>query len=232
MVFLLGISMPTVGGIKDTIVESPFYLRARIHDSQTASVQFEIARENNQRTCQMYKFTIRRNREYPYSMPEQNLTFWSNSLELKHLAAGEYRICAIICSEYLKQAHSYLKKNNSLPISTCIDIHVYRSHFLVLTLYFLVVLILTFSQIIFTLRKRKFQARIKTALVEIEDILHKWRTDETLLTSDEQRQSYCILQNLVTLPASPVEHSITSPFHPPIVFHLDMSSEQSILEIP
>jgi hypothetical protein len=180
----------------------------------------------------MYKFTIRRNREYPYSMPEQNLTFWSNSLELKHLAAGEYRICAIICSEYLKHAHSYLKKNHSIPISTCIDIHVYRSHFLVLTLYLLVVLILTFSQIIFTLRKRKFQARIKTALIEIEDILHKWRTDETLLTSDEHIQSYCILQNLVTLPASPVKHSITSPFHPPIVFHLDMSSEQSISEIP
>jgi hypothetical protein len=114
-------------------------------------------------------------------------------------------------------------------------IHLYRSHFLDLTLYLLVVLILTISQIIFTLRKRKFQARIKTALIEIEDILHKWRTAEKLLTSDDHTQSYCILQSLVALPASPVEHSITTPFHfsieehqpsHPIVFYLDMSNEQ------
>ena len=74
-IYLAGICFPTVQATKEILVESPFYLRARIHDLQTATVLFEIARENDQRTRQMYKFTIRRNREYPYSMPEQNLTF-------------------------------------------------------------------------------------------------------------------------------------------------------------
>jgi hypothetical protein len=245
IICLIGISIQTVGAIKEILVENPFYLRARIHDSQTASVQFEIAHENDQRTCQMYKFTIRRNHESSYSMPEQNLTFWRNSLELKHLAVGDYRICAIICSEYLKQPHSYYqmfqKKHRSTPISACVNIHTYRSHFLILTLYILVFLILTFSQIIFTLRKRKIQARIKTALIEVESTLQKWCTAQTSSESGDHTQTYRILQSLVTLPASPVEYSITSPFHSsieehrpshPIIFHLDVLNEQSISEIP
>jgi hypothetical protein len=220
IICLLSISIQMIGASKEIIVENPFYLRARIYDSQTASVQFEIAEENNQRTCEMYKFTIRRNREYPYSMPEQKLTFWSNSLELKHLPVGDYRICAIICSEYLKQPPTYdemfSKKNRSIPISACVNIHAYRSHFLILTLYFLVILILAFSQIIFSLRKRKIQARIKTALIEVENTLQKWRASQT---SGDHAQSYTILQSLLTLPASPIEYSTTLPFHPPIEEH-------------
>jgi hypothetical protein len=212
-IYLFGI----VDSIKEIIIENPFYLRARIHDSQTASVLFEIAQENDQRLCRMYKFTIRRNHDYPYSMPEQNLTFWRNSLELKHLAVGDYKICAIICSEYLKQYDEMF--NHSIPISTCVDIHVYRSHFLILTLYFLVFLILAFSQIIFTLRKRKFRARIQTALIDVENALQKWYTTQT----NDHPQSYSILQSLVTLPATP-------PIDPSIIFHLP--TEQSISEIP
>ena len=73
IICLLAISIRMIGAIKETIIESPFYLRARIQDSQTASVQFRIARGSDQRTCQRYKFTICRNHEYPYSMPEQNI---------------------------------------------------------------------------------------------------------------------------------------------------------------
>ena len=204
-----------VDGIKEIIVESPFYLRARIYDSQTASVLFEIAEENDQRICQMYKFTIRRNDDYPYSMPEQNLTFWRNSLELKYLPVGDYKICAIICSEYLQQSYDQ-SFNQSMPISTCVNIHAYRSHFLILTLYFLVFLILAFSQIIFTLRKRKIRAHIQTALIDVENTLQKWHTTQT----NDHPQSYSILQSLVTLPASPIDHSV--------VFHLN---EESISEI-
>jgi hypothetical protein len=151
-----------IDGFKEIIVENPFYLRARIYDSQTANVLFEIAQENEQRICRMYKFTIHRNDDHSYSMPEQNLTFWRNSLELKYLTIGDYKICAIICSEYDENF------NHSIPISTCINIRTYRSHFLILTLYFLVFLILAFSQINFTLRKRKVRARIQTALIDAE----------------------------------------------------------------
>ncbi|UJR08869.1 hypothetical protein I4U23_013124 [Adineta vaga] len=228
--------------VKEIIVEKPFYLRARVHDSQTASVLFEIARENDQRACHNYKFTIRRNREPLYSMPEQNLTFWRNSLELKHLDAGEYRICAFICSEHLPQTNmrlSHQQKNRSLPISACVNIHAYRSHFLILTLYILVFIFLTFSQIVFTLRKREFRARIKSALVEVESTLQKWRNIQTPSASVDHAQSYSILQSLVTLPASPIDHSKTSSslqpttqydhrLSHPIIFHI----ENSTLEIP
>jgi len=223
-----------IGAVKEIIVENPFYLRARVHDSQTATVLFEIARQNNHRACRMYKFTIRRNQEYPYSMPEQNLTYWRNSLELKHLPVGDYRICAIICSEHLKQNHS------KSSISACVNIHAYRSHFLVLTLYILVVIILTFSQITFTLRKRRIQARIQAALIEVEGTLQKWRTAQASSSSSSSinyTHSYNILQSLVTIPASPTEHLATSPLHPttdehrpsyPIIFHLG----NSVSEIP
>ncbi|CAF4464740.1 unnamed protein product, partial [Rotaria sp. Silwood2] len=56
IVCLLSIPIQILGNIKETIVENPFYLRARMHDSQTANVQFEIALNINQRSCQMYKF--------------------------------------------------------------------------------------------------------------------------------------------------------------------------------
>jgi hypothetical protein len=244
LICLFGISIEIIEASTEIIVETPFHIRARIHDAQTATVQFEIGRQNDQRTCQMYKFTIRRNSEHPYPMPEQNLTFWRNSLELKHLPVGDYRICAIICSEHLKQSNrSYYemfnKTNHSIPISACVNIHANRSHFLILTLYILVFLILAFSQTIFTLRKRKIKARIKTALIEVENTLQKWRTAQT--TSDDHTHSYSILQSLLNLPASPIEHSTTSPCHPPIeehrpshpiIFHLDIPNEQSISEIP
>ncbi|CAF1197493.1 unnamed protein product [Adineta ricciae] len=229
------------GAIKEIIVQEPFYLRARIQDSRTASVLFEIARENDQRTCKMYQYTVRRNREYPHSMPEQNLTFWRNSLELKHLDAGDYRVCAIICSEHLRQNNTLLLqqyKNRSLPISACINFRAYRSHFLILTLYILVFIILAFSQIIFSLRKRKFKARIKSALVEVENALQKWRNAQTPSTSVDHNQSYTILQSLVTLPASPIDHSkappvtLTTSDEPrpshPIIFHI----ENANLDIP
>jgi hypothetical protein len=237
LVCLLASSIQMVEAYKDIIVEHPFYLHARIYDSQSAHVKFEIDRENNQRTCQMYKFTIRRNREHPYSMPEQNLTYWTNSLELKHLAVGNYRICAIICSEHIKKSHTYYifnKKNYSTPITNCIKIRSSGSHFLILTLYILVVIILVFSQIVFTLRRRKVKARIKAALIEVENTIQKWRSSQASSISNENRQSCTILQNLITLPASPLEHSVTtSSFHPmvdehrlsqPVIFHLENSN--------
>lgn len=217
-----------VQGVTDIIVERPFYLRARIRDSHTASVKFEIAEADEQRTCQRYKFTIRRNRERPYSMPEQNLTFWRNSLELKHLAAGKYRICAILCSEH-DQATISSGQNSTAPISACLTIRAYRSHFLVLTLYVLVVTFLAFSQMVFTLRKRKFQARIKTTLVEVEHALQKWRSSQV---TTQQPGSYNTLQSLVTLPASPIL-TVTDDQDPrrlssPIIFHLDTSDDHSM----
>jgi hypothetical protein len=175
-----------IDGIKEIIIENPFYLRARMYDSQTASVLFEIAQINEQRTCRMYKFTIRRNHEQIYFMPEQNLTYWRNSLELKHLAVGDYRICAIICSEYDENS-----KNHSIPISTCVNIRVYRSHFLILTLYFLVILILAVSHINFTLRKREIRARIQSALIDAENHFKRWSIDQTMIHS----QSYSIFPN-------------------------------------
>jgi hypothetical protein len=234
VVYLFVLSNQMVGAIPEIIVETPFYLRARMQDFQSASIQFEIDLSSGQRTCQMYKFTIRRNQEYPYSMPEQNLTFWRNSLELKHLAAGRYRICAIICSEQLREDNK--KNNRTTPITTCLIFDAFRPHFLILTLYFLVVTLLIFSQIIFSLRKRKFKARIKMALIEVENTLQKWRSAQTQSEITDHTQSYSILQSLVTLPASPTEHSMpplihttddkqpTSSSHP-IIFHLELPSE-------
>ncbi|CAF1032160.1 unnamed protein product [Adineta steineri] len=242
LIYLLILPIVMVGAIKEIVVEKPFYLRARVQDSQTASVLFEIEDTNNQRSCLMYKFTIRHNREYPYSMPEQNLAFWRNSLELKHLDAGDYRICAIICSEFLKKksnftSEKFISKNRSIPITACITIHAYRSHFLILTLYILVAIILVFSQFIFTLRKRKIKARIKSALAEVETTLHNWRNTQTSSPSIDHTQSYSILQSLVTLPASPIDYSKNSltpstteqrrPTHP-VIFHI----ENSVTEIP
>ncbi|CAF3196554.1 unnamed protein product [Rotaria socialis] len=176
MIILLSIPVRIVGSNKETIIESPFYLRARIHDSRTVNVQFEIAHDGDQRGCQMYKFTVRHKDKNPYSMPQQNLTFWRNSLELKQLTFGNYRICAIICSEYLKANNSYdkivKKKHLSKPITACVTIRVYRSHFLILTLYILVFIILVLSQIDFSLRKRKLlRAQIDQSFIDLKQIL-------------------------------------------------------------
>ena len=222
-----------VGSVKEIIVENPFYLRARMQDGHTASVLFEIGREKDQRTCQMYKFTIRHNREYPYAMPEQNLTFWRNSLELKHLAEGNYRICAVICSEHLS-SEFVNKRNRSTPISACVNIHAARSHFLVLTLYILVFFFLGFSQIIFSLQKRKARAGIKTALIDVENALQKWRSTQTTTASTDGPHSFSILQSLVSFPTVPLDQSILSLYHSageehhPITFHLDLHNEQPV----
>jgi hypothetical protein len=195
IIFVFIFPIQIIGASPEIIVEKPFYLRARILDFQTVNVLFEIAEENNQRTCQMYKFTIRRNQEKSYSMPEQNLTCWSNSLELKHLPSGDYRVCASICSERLRQRkYHYMKKNRTIPIIACVNFHAYRPHLLVLTLYFLVFILLTISHIIFSLRKRQFQARIRMALTEVENSLQKWRSTQT---STDHIGSYSILQSLV-----------------------------------
>ncbi|CAF1035891.1 unnamed protein product [Adineta steineri] len=231
MRFLLILSSVLIGECKDIIVQNPFYLRARIHDAHTASIQFEIAPDSNQRKCQMYKFTIRRNREYPYSMPEQNLTFWRNSLEMKHLDSGSYRVCAMICSEYIYQAKNhyqfYTKKNRTIPITTCIDFYAHSSHLLVLTLYILVAIFLIIAQIVFSLRKRQFQARIKMALIEIDNSLQKWRTAQPVTT--DQVQPYTTLQSLVTRPASFIEQSMPQSNDDDgtqsIIFQLELPSE-------
>ncbi len=239
IIFIFIFSTQIVGASKEIIVEYPFYLRARIHDSHTASVQFEIAEENNQRTCQMYKFTIRHNNEHPHSMPEQNLTFWRNSIELKHLAAGDYNVCAIICSEQLRSAkhhyEHYIKKNRTMPIIACVHFHAFRPHLLVLTLYVLVLIFLIISQIIYSLRKRQFKARIRMALIEIENSLQKWRSAQTSSTSTDHIQSYSILQSLINLPALPTEHlvSLQLPSNNdepnPVIFHLDNPTEETAL---
>ncbi|CAM4919435.1 unnamed protein product [Rotaria socialis] len=214
---LLSVPIGIFANNTETEVLSPFYLRARIHDSRTANLQFEIAQNNNQRECQTYEFTIRHNSKNSHSMPQQNLTFWRNSLELRQLTAGKYNVCVIICSEYLKSNNSYveiLKKNESLePITACVTIHVYRSHFLFLTLYILVFIILVFSQITFTLRKRKFQARIKHGLTEFEHILHKWHAAQEHMTSTVRRHSSSTFHDLLIQPASSIEHSIASLLH-------------------
>lgn len=223
--------------VKDVEVQHPFYLRARVHDAQSASVLFQIPLENDQRACRMYRFTVRHNREPDYDMPQQNLTYWRNSLELKRLDAGDYRICAVICSEHKLPSTHDQPKNQSLPITACVTIHAYRSHLLVLTLYILVFIILAFSQIVFTARKREFQARIKSALVEVENALQKWRSVQTPSASVDRTQSYSILQTLVTLPAAPVERhrtlslQVTTDEHlaaPPVLFHVGTPN----LEIP
>ena len=201
----------TLGTSKEIIVEYPFYLRARMHDSHTANVLFQIARKSGQRTCQMYKFTIRRNHQEPYSMPEQNLTFWRNSLELQHLDAGHYRVCAIICSEQLlgSQHHDaeYEKKNRTKPTTACVYFHASRTHGLILTLYILVFLFLVILHIIYSLRKRQFQARVKKALFEFENYLQKRHTTQASSISTDPIESIGILRSFVTLPASLAEYS-------------------------
>lgn len=212
---VLVLRLELVQATKEIFVEKPFYFRARVHDSHAANFFFQIPPDKEQRACQMYKFTIRRNREDPYSMPEQNLTYWRNSLELKHLATGRYRVCAIICSEQLRaRPHQFEhpdKKNLSVPIAACVEFQAYRSHFLVLTLYFLVLLFLTLSQITYSLRKRKIRARVKLTLMEVENSILNWRSAQTNLSSAEHTPSYSILHSIVHIPASPVEHSLSSP---------------------
>lgn len=239
IVCLLLIAIPTFGMNKDIVINNPFYLRARIHDFQSANVQFEITRNRYQRSCRMYQFTIRHNDDKVYSMPNQYLTFWRNSLELKHLTVGKYNICATICSEYFKRTFSIkniLKKTYpSKPISTCVSIDIYRTHFLILTLYLLVITILIFSQIIFSLRKRKFQARIKTVLVELERSLQRWHTPSASSTTiDKIRSSTNTLHDFFIQSASSIEHYVEPLFHitpdkhepsQPTFFHIDSSYE-------
>lgn len=213
IVCLLSILIEKVENTKQIIVENPFYLRARLRDSQTATVQFEIAKDNYQRTCQMYQFTIRHNGKHPYSMPEQNLTFWINSLELKGLTAGHYQICAIICSEYLNQ-------NRSKSISNCVHFDLHRLHFLILTLYLLVFLILLFSQIIFSLRKRKFQARIKRALIEFEHSVHKLCSNQSSSIHMGHRNLSNQTDNTSTISISTVENSMP-PFYRTSITSID-----------
>lgn len=225
-----------VGANKEILVERPFSLRARIYDSHSANVQFEIAEQTKYRTCQMYKFTVRRNREPVYSMEEQNLTYWRNSLELKDLAAGNYSVCAIICSEHLRQSkfhyEKYLKKNRTLPITTCVSFQAFRPHLLILTLYILVFIFLIGSHIVYSLRKRQFQARMKMALVEVETTLQKWRSNPTATT--EPNLSSTTLEKLVSLPTLPVAHSpplgeqTNSDEPQEIVFHLDNANESQV----
>ena len=233
---VLVLRLEVIEANKDNFVVQPFYLRVRIHDAHSATVLFEVEEESDQRTCRMYKFTVRRNREYPYSMPEQNLASLSNSLELKKLDAGQYRVCAIICSEELRvPLQQQDKKNRSTPITACVEFEAHRSHFLVLTLYVLVLILLTLSQITYSLRKRKIQARIKLALIEVETSLQKWRSTQTNLSSAENTPSYSTLHSIVRLPASPVEHSLSSPASlttnelpqtlPAIHFHLEPLNE-------
>ena len=147
-------------------------------------------------------------------MPEQNLTFWRNSLELKELNAGRYQVCAIICSE---------ASNRSLPITTCVQFDAYRSHFLVLTLYVLVLTFLGFSHMIFSVRKRKLQARITMALIEVENSLQKRRTTQSSTPAGST------LHSIVDLPAAPaaIEPSTNDDRYKrrPAVFHLDMDNE-------
>ena len=220
---ILSVFFGSVLSDKEVIVESPFYLRARIHDSHTASVLFEIDRQAQYRVCTMYKFTIRRNKEHPYSMPEQNLTFWRNSLEMKHLPAGRYRVCAIICSENFG-VHSLIfsqGRNDSSSIIACVFFDVHRSHLLVLTLYILVFVFLIICQITYSLQKRKFKARLKEALIEVENSLLKWRQTQNSSTTEPSTTSYVTLQNIIHHPASPVEYSVLNPNNnPSIMFQL------------
>lgn len=166
---------------KEIIVENPFFLRARIYDAHTATVLFEISRGSRQRTCKNYRFTVRRNSAALYSMPEQNLTFWRNSLEMKHLDYGKYRVCAIICSENfgIYALVPQLMRNSSSPVMACVNFRVPRSHFLILTLYVLVFMFLAISQITYSLRKREFHQRIKYTIHEIENSVHRWRLSQT-----------------------------------------------------
>mgnify|MGYP001027082938 CR=1 FL=1 len=217
---------------QEILVESPFYLRARIHDAHTVNVKFEVIQQHQQRSCHMYKFTIRRNSEHAYSMPEQNLTFYSNSLELQHLPVGKYRVCAIICSEYLSHVKHHYKrdanKNRTLPLTACVTFDISRPHLLVLTLYVLVILILIISQMVFSLRKRQLNARMKLVLIEAENILQKWRQNQSPSISTDCASSYGVLQGLITLPASPIEQStlpLINDEQRPVIFHIQNAND-------
>lgn len=226
-------------GSKEIISEEPFYIRARVHDAHSATVLFEIPRENDHRQCQKYRFTVRRNQEVPYSMSEENFTYWRNSLELKDLSVGHYNVCAIICSERIRTFHSIFfeyRRNISLPIISCVAFKAHRSHFLILTLYLLVLIFLIISQINYSLRKREVRERLHITLLEMESSIQKWRSSQSAAgaaSSMDQTPSYNILQSIVNLPLSPVEHAVTSPTttitsageHHPIIFHLDSSQE-------
>lgn len=209
-------------------VETPFYLRARLLDARTAHVHFELNREEVPRTCRTYRFTIRRNREQPYAMPEQNLTYWRNSLEMQHLPAGEYHVCATVCAE---QSDEHNAGNGTEPITACVTFPIFRLHLLVFTLYVLVVLFLVISQVIFSLRKRQFHERIKLAMVEVEGSLQKWRSAQPPSASTDRTMSYNTLHQVLTIPTSPVDlctppvMQINDNEPHPIVFQLEPPSE-------
>lgn len=223
-------------GSIEIISQHPFYLRARIHDAHSATVFFEIPEENDQRQCQKYRFTVRRNQEVPISMDEQHFTYWRNSLELKHLSVGNYNVCAIICSERIRNFTSFFeyRRNVSLPITSCVAFKAYRSHFLILTLYILVFIFLIISQMNSSFRKRKVRDRLQVTLLELENSVQKWRASQgTTASSMEQNPSYNILQTIINLPVTPVDYAAPSPpttttnineSHP-IIFHLDSSHD-------
>ncbi|CAF1077617.1 unnamed protein product [Didymodactylos carnosus] len=164
-------------------------MRARLFNSYSASVQFEIDQSYlHFRNCQQYQFTITRNREQIHYMPAQNFTFWRNSLELQHLAVGFYNVCAIICSEQFVN-------NNSIVTINCLNFRSQRSYFLFLTLYLLVFSILAFSQVMFTLRKRRYKAHIKAALTDLELALQRFHS-----SSLESAHENFTIQNLLFAP--------------------------------
>ncbi|CAF0929784.1 unnamed protein product [Didymodactylos carnosus] len=173
---------------KEISVNEPFHMRARLYNSYSASVQFEIDQSYlHFRNCQQYQFTITRNRELTHYMPAQNFTFWRNSVELIHLAVGFYNVCAIVCSEQFVN-------NDSIVTINCLTFRSQRSYFLFLTLYLLVFMILAFSQFVFTLKKRKFKAHVKAALSDLELALQRLRTP-----SMEPNENLTI-QNLLLIP--------------------------------
>ncbi|CAF1273568.1 unnamed protein product [Rotaria sordida] len=234
-VYLLSIPIQIFGINKD-IIRNPFDLRARLHGSHTATVQFEIEQNSNQRLCQMYNFTIRYNHQVVYSMSEQNLTCERNSLELKDLTVGDYEICAIICSEYLKQDYLYdrvLNKTNTLkPITACINIHVKRAYLLILTIYLLIFMILALAHINYSLRKREFHARVRRTYIEFENSLQQWRTYQKQSMPSHGRQSSHTLHDFLTSSTSPIEHSTALLSHL-VTDELELSySNISHLEIP
>ncbi|CAF1239474.1 unnamed protein product [Rotaria sp. Silwood1] len=66
IVCLLSILIQIFDTMKEIIVASRFHLHVRMHNSQSASVYFKIAKGNHQQICQMYKFTISHNHQHPY----------------------------------------------------------------------------------------------------------------------------------------------------------------------
>ena len=83
-----------------------------------------------------------------------------------------------IILEYLQKniSHDKISNHKTLlkPISTCVQIYMYRSHFLILTLYLLVFIILALSQINFSLRKRKLQTQIENSFINLERNFHRY----------------------------------------------------------